>query len=202
MITVSFEVLAGERSDIYKLLSECFYLPDEKLVNTLNSLDSSEGGLASQFADMAFPLSEIDSIKIDYAKLFIGPYKMLAPPYGSLYIENKHRIMGDSTIDVLSFYRKEGLDINYKDAPDHITMELEFMYFLTYKETEAKRKKNLKNAELYHKKQEAFWKTHLSLWIHTFVKEIEKHACTEFYKKLGNLMDIFFISEDKYFNSH
>jgi TorA maturation chaperone TorD len=202
MITTSFEVLEDERSDIYKLLSECFYQPDEKLLNTLNSLDSSAGGLASLFADMAFPLSEIDSIKIDYAKLFIGPYKMLVPPYGSLYIENGHRLMGDSTMEVLNFYNNEVLDLNLKDAPDHITMELEFMYFLIYKETEAKRKNNLKNAELYHKKQEAFWKMHLSLWIHAFVKNIEKHACTEFYKKLGYLLGIFFISEDKYFNSH
>jgi TorA maturation chaperone TorD len=190
-----------ERSDTYKLLSEGFYQPDERLLCMLNSMDNKSGELCSQFADNVPELDELDSLKLDHTKLFIGPYKMLAPPYGSVYLENRHKLMDDSTIDVLNIYGREGLDINLQDAPDHIIAELEFMYFLVFKEAEAIRNSELENAAVYHEKQESFWRAHLAMWVLDFAKNIEKHASTEFYKKLGILTRVFFSHEVEYFNS-
>ncbi|MBM2831889.1 MAG: torD6, partial [Dehalococcoidia bacterium] len=41
--------------------------------------------------------------------LFVGPYRLLAPPYWSAYLEDARVVMGDSTMDVKNRYREEGL---------------------------------------------------------------------------------------------
>ncbi|MFC1866443.1 molecular chaperone, partial [Chloroflexota bacterium] len=125
------------RRDLYKLLSECYYLPDAGLVNKLNNLDASGAGYCANIGKYCPKIEDIDSLAIDYTKLFVGPYGLLAPPYGSLYLDASDRIMGDSTMDVRNRYAEEGLDICLKEAPDHIAIEMEFMYFLIFKEIEA-----------------------------------------------------------------
>ncbi len=70
---------------------------------------------------------------------FLFLFCMLAPPYGSVYLERERTVMGESTLDVVRRYRQEGLDISadFHDAPDHITAELEFVHFLIFKALEA-----------------------------------------------------------------
>lgn len=194
MIAGPPEVIECERSDMYKLLSECFYPPDEKLLNKLNNLGSSDSGLASLFSEMAIPLSEIGSTTIDYAKLFIGPYKMLAPPYGSLYLENGHKLMENSTIDVLNFYRQEGLDLNLKEAPDHIAVELEFMYFLVVRELEMAKENKTEGVDEYRKKQLGFITNYFG-WVREFVTAIRAHSSDGFYTKVGNATESFILNE-------
>ena len=90
--------MARSRALLYKILSECFYPP------------------------------EAESLKSDFSRLFIGPFKLLAPPYGSIYLDGNSCLMGASTMEVRQLYRNEGLNPVIKEAPDHIAIELEFMY--------------------------------------------------------------------------
>ncbi len=183
------------RRDSYKLLSECYYLPDEKLIEILNGLEKSRGRLYSEIARNTPEISELESLKIDYSKLFVGPYGLLAPPYGSMYLEDTRRVMGNSTMDVRNKYEEEGLDIGLKEAPDHITIELEFMYFLIFKEIEVIRNSDSGNTASYLKKQKVFLETHLGIWVSEFANNVEVNAQTEFYKTLGRLTKSF-VEED------
>lgn len=179
------------RRDSYKLLSECYYLPDEKLIKMLNDLEKSRCGLYSEIAKNIPGMSDVESLKIDYSKLFVGPYGLFAPPYGSVYFEDTRRVMGNSTIDVRNKYGEEGLDIGLKEAPDHIAIELEFMYFLIFKEVEAIRNSDSESAASYLKKQRAFLETHLGIWISEFADNVEANAQTEFYKNLARFTKSF-----------
>ncbi len=100
------------RRDAYKLLADCYYPPDEELIEILRSLDKSKGNLFSGIAESASLTSDIEALRIDYSRLFIGPYRLLAPPYGSVYLENTRRVMGISTLDVRNKYADEGLRID------------------------------------------------------------------------------------------
>lgn len=192
------EFLASEeyRRDLYKLLSECFYPPDEGLVEILERLDKSRGGLYLEIAKALPRTIDIELLKIDYSKLFLGPYGLLAPPYGSMYLEDVRRVMGNSTIDAKIRYEAEGLEIGLKETPDHIAIELEFMYFLIFKEIEAARNSDNAQALNFINKQEAFLKTHLGMWVSEFGERVEENAQTDFYKVLGRITRAF-VCEDR-----
>lgn len=178
-----------QRADSYKFLSECYYLPDETLIQKVIGV----AGTDQFFAELCSCVSSdlvLESLKIDFTRLFVGPFKVLAPPYGSIYLEDG-KIMGESTIDVRDWYEKEGLDVVINDAPDHITMELEFMYFLVTKQTQATNAGNLQDIQLYQQKQASFLYSHLSRWIPQFVKNVQENAQATFYKKLTSLTEMF-----------
>ena len=132
-------------------------------------------------------LKDLEELKIDFARLFVGPYSLLAPPYGSIYLERERKIMGDSTLDLLETYRNAGVDLsdNFRDAPDHIAAELEFMYFLIFKEIQALENSDVDTTIDYLEKQRAFLREHLGAWVFDFADIIEKKAETDFYKNLA-----------------
>ena len=95
--------------------------------------------------------------------------------------------MGDSTLDLQETYRKAGVDLsaNFRDVPDHIAAELEFMYFLVFKEIQALENSDVDTTIDYFEKQRAFLREHLGAWVFEFADSIEKGAETEFYKNLA-----------------
>ena len=183
------------RRDSYKLLSECYYLPDKGLLSKLSSLDTKKGQLFSNLAKHCPRISDIDSLTVDYSRLFVGPYELLAPPYGSVYLEDKRRVIGESTVDVKKRYAEEGLDIGLKEVPDHIAIELEFMYFIIFREVEAIRISDFGTSVRYLKKQKAFLETHLGMWVSEFGDNVEANAQTTFYNNLAGITESFIRKE-------
>jgi TorA maturation chaperone TorD len=182
-----------KRANSYKLLSECYYQPDSKLMNTIDEAARTD----RLFADLADHIRSdfnLESLEIDYARLFVGPFKLLAPPYGSFYLEDK-KLMGESTIDVKKCYDDEGLDIVIKDVPDHIIMELEFLYYLVSKQIEATVNQNLQMLQTYQQKQCNFLQTHLSRWLPAFAENVKKNAQTKFYSDLAKLTEEFILND-------
>jgi TorA maturation chaperone TorD len=189
------ETLANvcQRAARYKLLSDCYYLPDHELVQKIADAALTDP-LFAELASHAPPALDLEALRIDFAALFVGPYGLLAPPYGSVYLED-NRVMGDSTIDVGNCYASEGLDITIKDAPDHIAVELEFMHFLAIEQMEAVRYANLQAIQRYQQKQYSFLQTHLARWLPKFTENVQKNAQTAFYRDLARITAIF-VRED------
>ncbi len=196
------ETLANisQRADSYKFLSECYYPPDDELVQKVIHT-AKDRAFFSGLACCVPPAVELKSLSVDFAELFVGPYKLLAPPYGSVYFE-ENRIMGDSTIDVSNCYESEGLDIVIKDAPDHIAVELEFMYFLVARQIEATRDANLQAVQSCQLKQSSFLQAHLGGWLPEFVEKVQKNARTEFYSRLAGLTEAFVQNDMKTLAEH
>ena len=192
------------RQDAYKGLADCYKLPGKELINTLEKLEqvfkTLESDAGSHIALLRKGIKgpeELTDLNVDYSQLFVGPYCVLAPPYGSVYLEDQRRVMGDSTMDVQKRYAEAGLTIAeiFKDNPDHIQAELEFMYFLIFKEIEAIQEGSFETVTSSLLKQRSFLQDHLSVWVKDFAQNIAKHTQTNFYKGLA-LATQTFISED------
>ena len=192
------------RKEAYKGLADCYTLPKKELINTLEQLEQafetleSEAGSHIRFIHKEILGSEEwTDLKVDYAHLFVGPYCVLAPPYGSVYLEDSRRVMGDSTIDVQKRYAEAGLTIAeiFKDNPDHIQAELEFMSFLIFKEIEAIQEVSFETFSSFLHTQKSFLQDHLSVWVKEFTQKIKKHSQKNFYQGLAMATQTF-ISED------
>src|SRR4030043_2079977 len=111
-----------------------------------------------------------EDLAVEYARLFVGPYELKAPPYGSVYLDGGRRVMGDSTMEVVRIYEKTGLamDKDFKELPDHIAVELEFMFFLIYKEGEALEKLEKDKALAFREIRNHFFNRFFSPWILPF----------------------------------
>ncbi|KJS19578.1 MAG: hypothetical protein VR72_18165 [Clostridiaceae bacterium BRH_c20a] len=192
-----------KRANCYKLLSLCFYQPDAEISAIIKALRNEVDYFSQQ---AVFKLDEIlveleehkenlNYFLIDYGKLFVGPFNLLAAPYSSVYLGHERRVMGDSTIEATNFYQKAGLVINndLKDAPDHIKVELEFMQYLIMKSISI-------GEEEFLKLQKEFLFNHLSLWITDFKKAVTTNSRTILYKNLLEVTHMF-ISQDEQFLS-
>ena len=190
----------SSRMTAFQILSDCFFLPDPGLSEKLEDLEFN----MTNVCETAVPLiqnmrkefkacADLEPLKVDFAKLFVGPYQLSAAPYGSVYLEGERKMMGNSTLDVRERYRDAGLDTakTFKDAPDHISAELEFMHYLIYKEIEAFANSDIEMAIAFIQRQKSFLEDHLMAWVPEFVKSIIEHARNPFYTNLARATEMF-----------
>ncbi len=174
-----------QRAVVYKLLADCYRPPDDMIHEDFETLK----GLLCEPSQDIEP-EPIEKVKVDHARLFIGPLELVAPPYGSIYLEGDGKLMTGSTENVLHWYGSEGMEVMMKDMPDHIRIELEFMYYMVYREFEAE-----DEAAEWQKKQQLFLKQHLSQWIKPFEKRVKKGTETRFYRELVEITSRFVLGD-------
>jgi len=198
------------RMEAYKGLSACYTLPVTGLVTRLKKLERQLAFLNSDaYTPAVFMRNELENtenlekLKVEFARLFIGPYRLAAPPYGSIYLDEERKIMGDSTIDVRKRYLDSGLAIseNFKDAPDHIAAELEFMYFLVSNEINAISSEQLDESSEFLYRQKSFLIDHLGAWIVNFSSNTEISTDCDFYRNLARTTRIFIAEDLNYLSS-
>jgi TorA maturation chaperone TorD len=184
------------RHDGYQLLSTFYYPPEADTLSKLSALQATLGSLCPPaqpaIANMQTE-QNVESLQIDFASLFVGPFKLLAPPYGSIYLEGKREVMGDSTLDTLKRYRAAGLELSgdVKEAPDHIAFELEFVYYLTFKMVQAVDGANTTDAINCLEQMKGFLTKHPGRWIGRFTEAVQQNAGTDFYRSLAVATQLF-----------
>lgn len=145
-------------------------------------------------------LRELNSdLKAEFARLFLGPNRLLAPPFESVYLSPRRRMMGDETMNVREKYKKMGMEIleNENIPDDHIGLELEFMYYLCYKALEyCKDNANSKYIIENIKMQNQFISEHLIKWVPSFCKDIKENTNLLFFEEIANFTELF-INEEK-----
>ncbi|MDG5786092.1 molecular chaperone TorD family protein [Evansella sp. AB-P1] len=175
------------KANLFKILSEFYNKPKDDMQSLYAPLNDS---LVALYPDLVTYGKELESeflelhgditpLSVEYAKLFIGPFDVLAPPYSSIYLDSGHQILGESTKYVEKLYRNAGLEISdsFKDLPDHIAAELEFIYYNYFSYIDTNEVQFLLNIE-------TFLESHLSLWVAKLNDQIWKRANLEFYKTL------------------
>ena len=192
------------RSAAYMHLADAFRQPGPDLPKALEELESALGCLGSDAFETAaslkrsyFDHSAPCSLEVDYAGLFIGPFIVAAPPYGSVYLEDKRQMMGDSTIDVRRHYLGLGLDLSpdFKEAPDHVCAELEFMHVLISQGAEAIDAGEYDQLAESVRHQRVFLEKHLAAWISAFAAKVTEHARTDYYRNLAETTRRFIAEE-------
>lgn len=193
------------RRKIYGLLKTLFLKPPSEesltLIRELNSSDYSEDA-----PDLAKGLKLLrkgahcdpEELALEHTRLFIGPYRLPAPPYESVYRTTERLVMQKPAIEVRKAYLEVGLEMQgiHTNPDDHISAELEFMEYLCDKT--ASSLKNVMEAVHYVELQKRFIHEHLSKWVPAFSNDIVKSTKQDFYRGAALLLQEFIASEEEY----
>jgi len=192
---------------VYVHLARCFYGffdPVEMKEQALTLLDFAEllgeadrglKGMADTYCREIEKISQedLDHIQFEYNRLFVGPARLVAPPYESVYRSEEHLVMGEITVDVRKIY--ENADIRMRsilrEPEDHVATELEYLVELQSRCLEALENdigsEIAKNVYL----QRDFLDAHLLCWIPEFCREIRKGARLSYFGAISDVLDLF-----------
>lgn len=179
------------RANVLAGLAGCYARPGPDLDALLAASAEDSGSMgefgAQMFSDLLGKWREntLQELLVDYAALFVGPFETIAPPFGSVYLEDRPILMGPSTRDVREYYRQAGLDMaeSFNGPPDHITAQLEFLAFLVAGGPAAGPGEAQGPGDL----KQRFLEEHLGAWVAPFTAKMEDGAKTGFYRLLAGL---------------
>jgi TorA maturation chaperone TorD len=194
------------RADLCRLLSACYYQPgpefaEERMFESMQTaaaaLDEGFATLARSLGD-AFDAQPLDELQIDYTRLFLNPAGPLAAPYESAWLAGKDPMLFDEVMQsVLDSYRTGGYEVDesFRDLPDHIAAELEFLYTLIFREARAAASGNDEQRAGSVDLQRRFVEEHLGRWIGPFTEALRVGGATALYRTLADLTERFVESE-------
>ena len=142
----------------------------------------------------------LTDLQAEYVRLF--DYRPLCPLFESSYTEMEKSNPGKVKLSVEDFYNDFDLDTSpcSVEPPDHITLEMEFMHFLSFKEGEESENGGPKGAK-YVLGQQQFYRNHLHKWVSAFCNRLTQHAALPFYKILAGLTDNFLMHDSDYIDA-
>lgn len=90
---------------------------------------------------------------------------------------------------VLDFYEQGGFDVSddFRELPDHVAAELEFLYLLTFSQNRAQLGHDAAELSAANALHRRFLVEHLGAWISTFTDAVKARAETAFYRELAEL---------------
>lgn len=187
------EATAGE--DISRFLAACYYEPTPAFIEErmFDSMLRSARWLGPELAipvqrlGDAFAAESLQTLLVDYARLFLGPVDPRAKPYGSSWLSGESTLMQDSTMAVLGLYREGGFQLaeDCHDLPDHVAVELEFLYTLAFRRRHAARAGDLSAVAAIEGLERRFLEAHLGAWVAPFTAAMSAGAETAFYRELA-----------------
>lgn len=201
------QIMATTREDTYRLLAACYYIPtqallDEDCCGALANLLAEIAPDAASHAGEAAALSggiSVEALAVEHARLFIGPFHLVAPPYGSVYLDDSKTVMGDSTAKVATFYHYCGLHLadDFHELPDHFAVELEFMSYLAFMQREALMAGNDEENKRMIALQKEFLDKFLLPWLEPFTDAVINDGEAPFYQALARCTAAFIKADFK-----
>ena len=188
--------LKKARSRLYTIFSVFFCQPEvdihgnsalyESLSENLARIYTGQNNEVPQLKAQLNTFSD-NSLLVEYTRLFIGPFKTLASPYSSVYLDSNGAIFGQETQWVIEFYKNSGLEVtqSLNDLPDHIAIELEFLHYLSSHEINEIESGNIEKAEVLFNLHEIFLNKHLKRWTPMFCDRIISETNNEYYRTLA-----------------
>ena len=196
------EILTAEAL-AYTFINRAFYeKPTDEFINTLVSEKlfaqwplppDDEFTNAGQNILQAFSANwqagKLNDLKKDYQQLFIGPARLPAPPWESVYLSDDRLVFEKQTTAVRQFYARYGLQAAnlYKEPDDHFGLEMAFMAHLCTLGLEAIRQGEVETAQTHLNAQRDFLEEHLLLWAPDFLNRVITHAQTDYYRGVAYL---------------
>jgi TorA maturation chaperone TorD len=141
----------------------------------------------------AFAAQTQEQLLVEYTRLFLGPTEAVARPYGSVWLEADGNLMQESTLAVESLYHEAGfeMDEGFRELPDHIAAELEFLYLLLFREAEARVRGDPDALQSIADLRKRFLERHLGRWAGPFTHAVRAGTRSAFYRELAGLTDRF-----------
>lgn len=189
--------LAHASEDLCRFLSACYYEPDpafteehlfDSMCEAARRTDPELGEQARRLG-AAFAEQDLQTLLVDYTRLFLGPVDPRARPYASCWLRGEPDSMQDSATGTLALYREGGFELgeDFHDRPDHVAVELEFLYLLTFNRRRAAQARDLPALARAEALRRRFLGEHLGAWIGPFAAAVAAGAQTPFYRLLAEM---------------
>lgn len=185
----------GAEAQIYRILSRVYGSPSDGLppdglsAALRTAANGLEPGSASEALEelevyLAGPVDAMELAR-EYVRLFRGPVRALVYPYESMYVDGE--VMGPSTLDAVERYREAGLGVSegFRDLPDHISTELEFMYYLASMEQRCLDEGDDAGSQHFSGLRRSFLQDHLARWVPGFADRVIGNTTSPFYRGLA-----------------
>ena len=130
----------------------------------------------------------IQDLRDEHRRVFSNVIALDCPPYETLF-GNDH-VFGQSYVmgDIAGFYSAFGLQLSpdIHERLDHLSVELEFMHYLSYKESYAILHDGAEKLKTVVEAEKKFVKEHIGRWVPLFSGMLKRKADYGFYKILAD----------------
>ena len=129
-----------------------------------------------------------EEIKADFTRLFLGPGRIPAPPYESVFRSEEHLMFEKEMLDVRKVYRGYSMGIQNKNSvpDDHAGFELQFAALLCLKIAESLKKNNLDDAAVIQNDLLRFMDAHLLKWLPDFFSRVKDSSSTGYFRGMAD----------------
>lgn len=190
------------RSRIYGLLSNIYYQePSQRFLRSFKNITFlellQELGVELDDAFLRTPLPELaEQLAVEYTGLFLGPGPHVYP-YESAYGQEERAEGRDVGLEVKRLIAASGLTYapQYSEAPDHISIQLEFMEKLTEAEAAALDAGDHDRALGFLEFEQRFLDEHLVQWVPQFADKVAERASLSFYREMAGLTKAYVLAE-------
>ena len=199
-------IAAANRSRMYQLLGAAFAFPDEDFFEAIH-----DGTFATTLAEMCLGLpydltgvARLDLVgagasyadfESEYIRLFdVGAAGPPCPLHGGVYVGDRMKVMEDATRFYNFFHLR--LSPQMRELPDHITTELEFLHYLTFREAEACQE-GLDVSSLLRAERD-FLARHLCKWMPQLQARLAKQTTVPFFPALVRFTTMFLAADQAY----
>jgi putative dimethyl sulfoxide reductase chaperone len=169
-------------SQVYRFLSDCFRYPEEDWLKDIELLKPIVTELGFSFPDMDTQSWDTPALQAEHRRIF--------GLTGSLCYETEYGLphefrQSQELADISGFYKAFGLKPGGKlrERPDHLVVELEFMYLLCLKEALAHSEGNREWVEVCSEAQCRFINDHIGCWISLYSQAVEKNSIDAIYSQ-------------------
>ena len=184
------------RHTLYRFFASLHLYPNRNRLVTLQNvslelqhdgLHWSDSSLSDHFASLyewfqGMNEESFNKVEEEYVALFtVNPY---APPYESYYQDPEGFVRSWIVIQLEKEYAGAGLNItsSFKEPPDHVAIELEFMAFLCSLEAKAHKTSNENDIKTFVEQQSKFLNSHLGKWYPRFAQAVTDSPAKSLYK--------------------
>ncbi len=156
---------------------------EERLQAVSAHFDSIEAWISSEGENW-----NIQDLRDEHRRVFSNVIALDCPPYETLF-GNDH-VFGQSYVmgDIAGFYSAFGLQLSpdIHERLDHLSVELEFMHYLSYKESYAILHDGAEKLKTVIEAEKKFVKEHIGRWVPLFSGMLKRKADYGFYKILAD----------------
>ena len=156
----------------------------QKLDALKKQIDLAEALVASECSN--WQLSDLQS---EHRRVFSNVIILDCPFYETLF-GNDHvfaqsHVMGD----IAGFYKAFGVELSkdIHERLDHLSVEFEFMHFLTYKESFSRCHDGAEKTQIVVDAQKKFVKNHIGRWVPLFCRMLAKKADSGLFKLIADM---------------
>ena len=146
----------------------------------------------------------VSDLKREWFRLFVGAGTPDAPSWEGYYVDPNSQIIGVNTLAVRRWYQKYGLQIENlnREPDDNLGLMLGFLAHLIGCEADALTEGDTAKAEEISADIDAFLTEHILPWITTWHYDVEKHATSDYFRGVGDLVFGFCEAAAAWFGIH